>query len=246
MATLSPILTIAKEMLEGVKGKQLHVNEIAELAKNKNKNMGMTADELSRKLQSSLAANLKLKTQKSIFAKVEGKKGVFKRGWYRLKQDRSPSPASYIIPPEVSSLFTGKAGEYAVMGELLFWGHNVSMMSVDNGIDIVASKFNKYFNIQVKTAAEQPDRKFSFSIKKSSFETHNNSQMFYVFVLRRKLLNEMIIFPSSHLKILSDAGLIMGKDSHSISIQIDSTNKKYTLNNSEDVKLFVGNFGIIK
>lgn len=49
-------------------------------------------------------------------------------------------------------IFYGKGGEFSVVSELLFRGYNASIMSVDEGIDITASKGDKFFFIQVKTS----------------------------------------------------------------------------------------------
>ena len=169
--TLTPILEAAKEVLKPAGLKGMHVDEIAEAAVAANKNMGMLAEDFSRKLQGALAANLKLKTHKPSFVRVEGKKkGQYRRGWYRLKVDRAGTVVSQIAPPETTDkAFMGKAGELAVMSELLFWGYNTSAMLVDSGIDLVASKGGKYFHVQVKTATEQDGGRFQFTIKNSSF-----------------------------------------------------------------------------
>lgn len=171
MATqLTPILEVVREILKGAGLKGMHVDDIAAAAVSQNKNMGLADDEFSRRIQGALAANLKLKTQKPSFAKVEGsKKGQFKRGWYRVKVERQVSPTGPIEPPETEKSFLGKAGEMAVISELLFWGYNASAMLVDSGIDVVASKGGKYFHIQVKTATESAG-KFYFSIRNSSFQ----------------------------------------------------------------------------
>lgn len=183
---LIPILEIAREILKpsGLKG--MHVDEIAAEAAKRNKNLSLTQEEFSKKLQGALAANLNLKTQKLSFARIEGKKkGSFKRGWHRVKQERTQPVVAQIVAPETDKAFTGKAGEFAVMSEFLFWGYNASVMTVDNGIDVIASKGGKYFHIQAKTAAEQDGGHFAFVIKNSSFLQHHRSSMFYVFVLRR-------------------------------------------------------------
>lgn len=196
---LTPILEVAKEVLKPAGLKGMHVDAIAEEAAKQNKNMSLTVEEFSKRLQTALANNLQLKIRKPSFARVEGKKkGQFKRGWYRAKVEKAPSVVSQVVAPETDKAFTGKAGEFAVMSELLFWGYNASAMIVDSGIDVVASKDNKYFHIQVKTAAEQEGGRFSFTIKNSSFQQHHSSSMNYVFVLRRKLSNEYVIIPSTY------------------------------------------------
>lgn len=53
---------------------------------------------------------------------------------------------------KVSGGYIGKAGEHFVASELLFSGYNASIMSVDVGMDVIATKENQLFSLQVKTA----------------------------------------------------------------------------------------------
>lgn len=242
--TLTPILDAAKEILKSAGLRGMHVDGIAASAVDANKNMGMSVEDFSRKLQGALAANLKLKTSKPSFVRVLGDKGQYRKGWYRVKQDKTGTVVSQVIPPDNSDkAFVGKAGEFAVMSELLFWGYNASVMTVDSGIDVVASKGTKYFHLQVKTAVEREGGKFQFSIKHSSFSAHHGSDMFYVFVLRRGLDNEYIIIPSSHMQILISSGKISPTPTLSVTISVDANRKKYMLNSAAPVDLYVGNFG---
>ncbi len=240
---LTPILEVARDILKGAGLKGMHVDAIAAEAVSSNKNMGLPAEEFSKKLQAALASNLRLKTQKPSFAKVEGaKKGQFKRGWYRAKVERTTAVSATIEPPETDKAFLGKAGELAVMSELLFWGFNASAMLVDSGIDVVASKGGKYFHIQVKTSSESEGR-FHFTIRQSAFLQNHNSSMFYVFVLRRKLDSEFVILPSSYVQALIAGGKIGPGSSLSVTISVDEKRRKYLLNGEVDVGIYVGNFG---
>ena len=76
------------------------------------------------------------------------------------------TPALAILPPQINTQYVGKAGEMAVFSELLFYGYNASIMSVDDGIDLVATKDGRFFFIQVKTAISNNDKIPNFSIKK--------------------------------------------------------------------------------
>lgn len=243
MSTLTPILEIARDILKpsGLKG--MHVDDIAAAAVATNCNMGLNQEEFSKKVAAALAGNLKLKAQKPSFARVGGaKKGQYKRGWYRVKVERQTAPADAIEPPKTDRSYLGKAGEMAVMGELLFWGYNASAMLVDSGIDLVASKDGKYFHLQVKTSTEN-DGKFYFSIKNSSFQNNHSSNTYYIFVLRRKLTCEYIIIPSSYIHALIAGGKISAGANMAVSIAVDDKRHKYTLNSSVDVGIYVGNFG---
>ena len=240
---LVEILEIAKGILKPAGLKGMHVDTIAEAASSENKNLSLSVEQFSLRLQAALASNLKLRTRKPSFAKVEGnKKGHYKRGWYRLKIERTPTAAAQIDPPQTDKAFTGKAGEFAVMSELLFWEFNASVMAVDDGIDVVASKNNKYFHIQVKTAAEQTGGRFIFAIKHSSFKQHDSATMFYVFVLRRGLRNEYIIIPSGLIRNLLSTSRITQSQILSVTITVDAKGIKYTLNGT-DVSPYFGNFG---
>lgn len=115
---LTPILTIARDILKLNKA-GMHVNDIAADAVRTNQNMGMTADVIAIKLSSALSAHLKLKTQKPIFARVLNKNGTNKLGMYRLKQSRTTQAFSNIEAPPVDTGYFGKAGEFAVMSELV-------------------------------------------------------------------------------------------------------------------------------
>ncbi len=244
MEKLTEILEIAKDILKSAGLKGMHVSAIAQAAAQHNKTLSLPAEEFAGRLQVALANNLKLKTRKPSFAKVEGKKkGVFKKGWYRVKIERTPTAAAQIDPPKTDKAFTGKAGEYAVMSELLFWEFNASVMAVDDGIDVVASKDNKYFHVQVKTAAEQDNGRFTFTIKYNSFKEHDSATMFYVFVLRRGLKNEYIIIPSSYLRTLISGGRITPNPMLSVVITADPKGVRYMLNGSADVSPYFGNFG---
>ena len=241
---LTPILEVAKEILKthGLKG--MHVDDIAAAARDMNKTMTLSVEEFSRKLQSALAANLNLTRVKPSFAKIAGAKpGSTKRGWYRVKVDRTGTVAGAIPIPVTERAFTGKAGEFAVMSELLFWGYNASAMAVDSGIDVVANKDNKYFHIQVKTATEQEGGKFGFTIKNSSFALNHASSMFYVFVMRRGLSNEFVIIPSNYLHALVAGGRISPGPTLNIQISVDANRKRYMLNTNTNIDVYVANFG---
>lgn len=243
-AKLTPILQAVKEILKPAGLKGMHVDDIAAAAVVSYKNMGLSAEEFSRRIQSSLSAHLRLKTKKKSFARVNGiKKGVSKKGWYRVKVEQQPPVVATIEVPETHPAYLGKAGEMAVMSELLFWNYNASAMIVDSGIDIIASNSNgKYFHLQVKTSTENNGR-FYFSIKSSAFQQNHHSNTFYVFVLRRKINSEFIVIPSHHIQTLVASGRITAGSSLSITITVDDKRHKYLLNADMDVSIFVGRFG---
>jgi len=249
MAELSQILTVAKNILSGAGRKGMHISEIAKEAVARNCNMGMSEEDFCKKVTSALASNLKLKTVKPSFAKVNwdkgSKKGKPRQGWYRLRVDRTAPVQTVVCAPKVTSSFLGKAGEYAVMSELLFWEYNSSMMAVDDGVDIVASKGSKFFHIQVKTSTPQDSGKYLFTITHAAYNRYPAHNVFYVFVLRQRQGSEYIILPRTILEHFINKQVVTGSSSYSITISSDAKKTKYLLNGKEDVTAYYGKFGDI-
>lgn len=242
---LTSTLQIAYDILS-INNKPMHVNDVASSAVKSNKNMGMTEGELATRLSSSLSQHLK--TKNPIFAKVANKNGSMKKGIYRLKKQTVKSPK---LPApkfeELTTNYTGKAGEYAVMSELLFWGFNVSLMAVDEGIDIIATKNNKYFHIQVKATTEKAESSsFNFTVKREVFEANNESTTFYVLVMRSKQHTEFIVLPSSEIDRLMKLGKIVGTSSLSLRVSYEVKTKKYILNGTEDLSPYRNSFNQIR
>lgn len=81
----------------------------------------------------------------------------------------------------------GAAGELRVMSELLLRGYNADHITIDNGIDIRATKGKNVYDIQVKTVTElRTGNKFVTTIRKEAFERAGGPQVYYVFVLRNR------------------------------------------------------------
>lgn len=221
-----------------------HVNDIAEMLLSRYPNLPIPGEKLPEKLSAVLSANAKKTGGKAQFSKVKNKTGGFKRGVYRLKSKPVVTPAP-TVAPVVSSQYTGKAGENAVISELLFYGFNASAMAVDDGIDVIASKNNNYFHIQVKTANSSESAGFGFTIKKSSFAAKDSFQTFYIFVIRekdeRRYYNDYLILPSSQVRQLVEVGVIKDGPTLSVRIQKDSRGR-YILNAKQDVTISVNTF----
>lgn len=103
-----------------------------------------------------ITTDIRLQGANSPFEKVE-------RGIFRLNSNfkEVSEPAEIETEEEeqdqenkeqISTQYVGKAGEHFVVSELLFRGYNASIMNVDEGLDIVATKEGKLYNIQVKTS----------------------------------------------------------------------------------------------
>lgn len=150
------------------------------------------------------------KDKKGEFAKVTNpktkkeKKGVY-RFVVRKRSKPLPKPEAHqeAEDPEETHCtkkketnFFGKAGEYAVMSELLFRDYNANNMAVDEGIDIVASKDNNFYFIQVKTITLKPNRTASTKITQKNFDKFINQQIRYVIAV--KCEKEMRFFTLSN------------------------------------------------
>lgn len=227
----------------------LHVDKLAELILKKYQNLQLDASTLASKLSNKMSNELKNKKAKSRFAKIKNKNGSFKRGVYKARKFRV-SESQYVsinIPDAPSSNFIGSAGEHAVLSELLFRGYNAAVMTVDEGIDLVASKDNRYFHIQVKTSTESENR-FSFSVKKNIFDNNDQGITFYVLLCRRFMQShfqhDFVILPSPVVTTFINTGVI--KDTMSISMRVSIVGGKFTLNNKVDISAYINKFESIK
>lgn len=230
------------EVMADYKG-AAHVKDIASMLVERYPNIQVSAEKLPDKVTAVLARDVQ-KSLALIFLK-KNKNGGLKRGIYRLKRKPIVTPVP-TIAPQVSTQFTGKAGESAVISELLFYGFNASAMAVDDGIDVVASIHNKYFHIQVKTANSNEGKGFNFTIKKNSFVAKDSFQTFYIFVIRehdsQRYFNDYLILPSSVVRQYVDVGII--KDGTSLSLRIQKDNRgRYILNAKQDVTISINTFG---
>lgn len=252
MTELSPLLQSAFDALSKMPQKQGHIDDIIESIRQIQGIPGaLTNEDFKKKLGAAMLAATKKKG--AMFARVVGKKASngkpasYKLGMYRLRQIRS-EPTKFVEEITATNpAFLGKAGEYAVMGELLFYDFNVSLMSVDQGIDIVASKNGRYYHLQVKTSSQRSDGSFYFSIKKSSFEDNHSGTTFYVLVMRHSNKNIFAVFPSHYLDSLRKVGGITdGEKTISISIKPDEKFKTFSMNGKNTIDHFIGAFGQIK
>lgn len=217
---------------------------MAEIAVSQNKNLGLPANVLSEKLSSALSNQIR-NNKETPFARVLNKDGSYKRGFYRLKNS-AKKPTVQItksIPVNISTNFSGKAAEYAVASEFLFYGYNVSMMAVDEGIDLITEKDGTFKYVQVKTCVSyEPVDSFAFKIPDKQFKNNSSSEPFYVFVMRDPKQTAFAVLPSWLLKHWRLQKKIAGNDL-SITITRDSKCTSYKLNN-EDINAYIGAFDI--
>lgn len=231
----------------------LHVNDIADEMLKKGLEKDISRERLAAKVSLTLSSDVK-KKRGSQFKRVKNKSGRNKKGYYKLKSVPKTDKKKILleieknikIMPTAPALYTGKAGEYAVLTELLFHEFNASLMSVDQGIDIVASKNDKFFYIQVKTANYKNGHFFA-SINSKQFERYNNKDTFYIFVLRflfrGKPINGFLIFKSSDIERFKEMDVI--KSGLAFSLTITISDEKIILNGKENVSFFFDRFQYI-
>ncbi|MBN1971031.1 MAG: hypothetical protein JW870_16810 [Candidatus Delongbacteria bacterium] len=148
----------------------------------------------------------------------------------------------------VESGFTGKAGEHLVCSELLFLGFNASIMSVDVGLDIVATKDGKMFGIQVKTSNLNSFKTYIFDIRKASFERHESGNIYYIFVLHGDSKNNFLILPFHESEKLVQQNIIREVD-HGKRYRVNIKFRKgkvYLGNLNNDMGYYLNNWKLIK
>ena len=185
-----------------------------------------------RKMVSNHLANATTKTVKgkrvidkeSKYERVKNGKGGYKKGTYKLrkpkKEKKVQSKPLPITPRQTSESseknYIGSAGEMAVCSELLFREYNVSRMSVDDGVDIVAIKNGKTFYIQVKTT-QVTSNNFSVMIGSKSFQRYSSNDCYYIIVARAKE-NKYLVFTADDIKrMISNESVTKGDRQISIS-----------------------------
>jgi len=144
--------------------------------------------------------------------------------------------------------FTGKAGEHLVCSELLFRGYNASIMSVDVGMDIIATKNNKLYSIQVKTANANEYNTYNFDVRKISFERDYAGNTFYIFVLRGKAKTDFLILPLHEMeKKLAEKAIhyIVSYKKYRVKIDLRE-GKVYLGNKSHEMNYYLNNWDVIK
>lgn len=236
-------ITLCEKLFEAGGRKTFHVNELAEITLD----MGMMPsgfDQVSIAKKFSYVLSNNVKSKSASFSKVKNKKGGLRRGVYKIKPQKALQ-LTPVIAPKVSTNYTGKAGEYAVLSELLFRGFNASVMTVDEGIDIVASKDSRYFHIQVKTSNYVEGKPFSTTIRSKSLQ--QGGDVFYIIVLRQptqiRFYNEFVIFPAQDIRRWIGQGII--KDTDNLSLRISIERQKFKLNNSFDITTHINDFDVI-
>lgn len=242
-------IELAIPILERNKSQGYHVKQLAQTLLDEHPNLKDSLEDIAIILNKKFYSDVQKKTG-AQFAKVKNKNGKFKRGVYRLKQTKKPPIKTEAIkaPVNVGTQFTGSGGEHAVLAELLFRGYNAGIMTVDEGIDIVASKDNRYHHIQVKTAYES-NGSFTFTIKNKAFQQHTGAAIFYIFICRRndggQLKNSFIVLPSFAIEFYL-ANEALKPNSNSIHLGVKVIGRKFILAGREDVSTYIDAFHLVK
>ena len=236
----------------------LHINIIAE--KLKNEFPDISTEKLAQKIGTAISNDIKKNKNSSRFRHVKGKRNQNKKGIYRIKRERKTSDKKIVEAIRKSDRsyvekidkekdrYTGKAGEYAVISELLFRQYNASLTSVDDGIDIIATKDKYTYYIQAKTGYYK-NNKLQAKINLSQFEKHDSYRTFYIIVFRYRehgrYQNEYFIINSVELrKYLGDE--VIKKEKLSTNVVIYISEDGFLLNNKYNLKESLNNFDQIK
>lgn len=175
---------------------------------------------------------------------------TYKDGKYYRSRKKGRNITQPTNTEKIDTNYIGKAGECSVMAELLFNGYNVNNMMVDEGIDLVASKDNVFYYIQVKTRFVDETNKFHFSIKAANYDRYVVTQMRYVLVARANIGNEIrnifFVFNNTDISRFRYDGIIGDSDVNiNINIEYDTrTGKAYAYNgkNKTDVSYHMNRF----
>lgn len=154
-------------------------------------------------------------------------------------------------PNRLPSIYTGTAGETAVLSELMFNGYNANRMMIDEGIDIIATKNNTYSYIQVKTSFVENEKVY-FSINDNRYEQYMHSQLRYVLVARYNDKgvdkNMFFVFTQHDIdKGIHDKYIMKGQSSISIKIKFHPRTAAPILydDNESDASYHLNNFKLI-
>jgi Holliday junction resolvase len=149
---------------------------------------------------------------------------------------------------KIDSGFIAKGGEFLVCSELMFREFNASIISVDKGIDIIATKNNKLFSIQVKTANANNYNTYNFDVRKVFFEREYAGNTFYVFVLKGQNKTDFIILPLSEMeKKVAQKAIHYVKSYDKYRVKIDIRDDKIFLGNrNNEIGYYLNNWAVLK
>ncbi len=231
-----------------VEKKPLHYKEITRLALERGllETEGATPDS---SMNSQIITDIKHKGMSSDFVKI-GPSTYGLNPNYRTEPKKIIEEIKEIEEEEkrkVESGYVGKGGEFLVCSELLFRGYNASIMSVDVGMDIIATKESKLFGIQVKTSNLNQYNTYNFDVRKVSFERHDSGGVYYIFVLRSENNSQFLILPYNEMakKVHEKAIKVVVGDKYRLKIDIRD-GKVYLGNREHEMGYYLNNWEVIK
>lgn len=149
---------------------------------------------------------------------------------------RGPYPRQKPTTDTLDTNYIGRAGEFAVLSELIASGYNANNMTIDEGIDIVASKDNIFYYIQVKTTYMDDTRRVSIHIPVANYDRVQRNNVIYIIAVRESIgAYRYFIFHQYEIENLKIGRYIEQTDAN-INIKIaynDVTNEPYLYNGKE-------------
>lgn len=187
--TAKEIADLAKEL----EGKSFAVKDILNAYREKKGMFEPLSEDAETKLSAQISRkinhDIKQNRSKGLFKYGKNSKGKTVKTLYSIVKKSAPPIPKPPIPggedKTQNKTYIGKAGEYAVMSELLIREYNANEMTVDDGIDVIASKNNVVYYIQVKTSVLQQNMTVIVpAIKKRSYDHYIESNMRYIICVR--------------------------------------------------------------
>lgn len=237
--------TAALEILTQVQ-KPLHYQEITRLALEQGllETSGKTPE---ASMNAQLITEINSLGVKSAFIKTAS--ATYALNPNRPSQEgKSEKSVSQSTKEKVDSGFIGKAGEHYVTSELLFRGYNASIMSVDVGMDIIATKDNKLFSLQIKTSNLNATNSFIFDMRKVTLERAYAGNVFYVFVMiDPDNQKSTLILPANKIEELIHSNAIKDITNERFRVTLKVRNKKITIGTLDNaIDFYWNNWGVIK
>jgi HB1, ASXL, restriction endonuclease HTH domain/PD-(D/E)XK endonuclease len=202
-----------------------------------------------RTMNTQITGDMKRRGKKSAFIRVQA--GVYSLNPDYAEEEQNQEEIEEEVAQEsreqISTQYIGKAGEHLVVSELLFRGYNASIMNVDEGLDIVATKGEHLYNIQVKTANENKFNSYVFDLRISSFEKHNRNNTFYIFVLKSKDTHFVILPYFEVQKNIDERNILIVNKGQRYRVNIKTRDDQFYLGKKENqISYFLNNWGLIR
>lgn len=209
--TIDVILSVFKSFSDKKKLKDIK-GEVVNLLKPQDQLIWERQPEIEKVVDDLIKADKKLDRESYL---------TYSKGFFQKRKGRK-LPVDDDLVLRTPTEYLGRAGECAVMSELMFRGYNANRMMIDEGIDIVAVKDNIYYYVQVKTVSIKDGRIYC-QIGMERFDQYIGAQIRYIIVARykdRNLMRNMffIFTPREIDKYIHDRCIKRGESTISIKI----------------------------